>query len=380
VRPATRYNARSVVPAIPARQVTIMIRGFILLSIALLAAVPVAAQPSASAAWRTDVPCSTGRNPPLALSDTAADARVAGCVRSQCVALRDGRRVCTCLGDTTTVLRVEEGGRVVQEWPADYSSGYGGSLRVLTGDLDGDGRAETIVSDLVDMSNGLGIRYYALHIIDGRDPARPPVVAALDDYDPEGSFVRPAGGGPCRLIATRWNELREPRRGSGMYFIGQWMRYRDGRLEHDPARPVVARRLLYSFADTRFTTRGAPFAHLRHRDAQARPDVDPWSLLPLMGRQAGTVRGVHGSNRDSVEVALASGQTVRYRLGQDFGGEDTFGTTWTWLVDGATGRPYPREYTPSNRTWLDGAPVRIISYSDGDGRTVHRLIIQPRTQ
>jgi hypothetical protein len=365
----------------PRAQVTIMIRGFIPLAIALLAAAPAAAQPSASAAsWRTDVPCTAGPRPALVLADTATDAQVPGCVRSQCIALPDGRRVCTCLNDSTNVMRVEAGGRIIQQWPADYSSGWAGSLRVLTGDLDGDGRAEMIVSDLVDMSNGLGIRYHELHILDGRDPARAPTVVALEDYEAEGSFVRPAGGGDCRLIATRWNELRDPRRGAGMYLIGQWMRYRDGRLEHDPARPVVARRLLFSFADTRFTTHGAPFAHFRHRDALARPDVDPWGLLPLAGRQAGTIRGVSGANRDSVEVTLASGQTVRYRLGQDFGDETTFAITWTWLVDGATGRPYPREYAPAERGWLDGAPVTIASYSDGAGQTLHRLIIHPRTQ
>ena len=343
----------------------------------ILLAAPAVAQPSASSAsWRTDVSCTAGPRPALVMADTAVDAQVPGCFRSQCITLPDGGRVCTCVRETKITIRVEKGGRTVQEWPADYSSGSAAALRVLSGDLDGDGRAETIVSDLVDMSNGLGIHYHELHIVDGADPAREPVVVALEDYEAEGSFVRPARGGDCRLIATRWNELRDPRRGGGMYFIGQWMRYRGGRLEHDPDRPVVARRLLNSFERTRFSTRGSPFAHLRHPNAQARPDVDPWGLPAFAGRTAGTIRGVHGENRDSVEVALASGETVRYQLGQDYGDG---ATAWTWLVDGATGRPYPREYTPADRAWLDGAPVAIATYDSGDGQIVRRLILQPRT-
>jgi hypothetical protein len=357
-----------------------MIRISILFCIVLLAAAaPAPAQPAASAgSWRTDVPCTAGRNPALTVAGASTETQVPGCVRAHCAALPDGHRVCSCTGDTTIVMRLEDRGRTIQEWPADYSlAGIPSSLQLLRGDLDGDGRAETVVSEWLDMSNGLGIRYYRLTILDGRDPARTPVVLAVEDFEPGGSFVRPAGGGDCRLIATRWSQLDDPGRGGGTYFIGQWMRYRDGRLEHDPARPVVARRLLNSFADARSTTPGSPFAHLRHRGAQARPALDAGSLPPFAGRQVGTVRGGTGGWQDFVDVSLASGETVRYRIGVDYG--DDYTQTTTWLVDGATGRPYPREYTPADRRWLDGAPVAVATYSDGERVTVHHLVLQPRT-
>ena len=352
------------------------IRRLILPGALCLAAMPAAAQPPGGDAWRTDVPCAAGPRPALTVADTAVETQVPGCVRAHCITLPEGRRACTCTGDTTIVVRMDSAGRMLHEWPADYGMAGGpGSLRAMQVDLDGDGRAETVVREWMDMSNGLGIRYYRLSIFDGRDPARMPAVVAVDDFEPGGSFVRRGRGGGCELIATRWTQLRDPRRAEGTYFTGQWMRYRDGRLEHVADRPLVARRLLHSFADARFTTRGAPFAHLRHRDAQARPGVDPWGLPPYAGRRTGTIRGM---TRDTLDVALASGETVRYVLGVSYGATD--GVTSAWLVDGATDRTYPREYAPSDRAWLDGTRVTVDSYATGDGQTVHLLIIHPRTQ
>jgi hypothetical protein len=353
-----------------------MIRGFIPFGIAFLAAVPVAAQPSASTTpWRTDVPCTTGLRPALAVADPPSEAQVAGCVRAQCIALPDGRRVCTCMGDTTVTVRVEADGRTLHEWPADHSlAGAPESLRALVGDLDGDGRAELAVAEWQTTGNGLGISYHRLSIFDGRDATRAPVRVQVQDFTPDGSFVRPADGGGCRLIATRWNQLRDARRGWGMYLIGQWMRYRDGRLEHDPTRPVIARRLLDRLADARGRTPGEPFAHLRHGDAEVRPNHDAGSLPPLAARRAGTILTSRG---DTVQVALASGETVRFQQGTVF--SDAHEQTTAWLVDGATVRPYPEGYAPADPRWLEGVPVTVATYRNEAG-TVHLLIIHPPTQ
>lgn len=348
-----------------------MIRAFIFL---LLFAVPAAAQPSS---WRTDVPCTTGRNPALVVADTAVPAQATGCVRAHCIALRDGRRVCACTGDTAVTVRLEENGRVVHEWDADYSlASAAESLGALQGDLDGDGRAETVVREWTDMSNGLGIRYYRLSVFDGRDPARAPVRVGVHDFEPGGSFVRPAGGGDCRLIATRWTELDDPRRGQGMYLVGQWMRYRDGRLEHDPDRPVVARRLLNSFADTRFRTPNSPFAHLRHRDAEVRRDNGIPLPARLVRTDEGSIRRVRGVFGDSLTLYLEPNIVASHSLGDFYRQEDGW-LFVTWLVDGATGRPYPPGYQPSDRRWLQDVPTRLMTYRAED-RTVFVIIVRPR--
>ena len=349
-----------------------IIRTLVLLACAALIAAPAAAQPASAEAWRTDVPCTAGRNPLLTVAGVPAEADVPGCVRAHCIALPDGRRVCTCFGDTTIAVRVEADGRTQHEWPADYSlAGDPESLRALAGDLDGDGRAETIVAEWQGTSNGLGVSYHGLSIFDGRDAARPPVRVQVQEFTPDGSFVRPAAGGACWLIATAWEGGSEPGRGGGTYLVGRWMRYRDGRLEHDPARPVVARRLLNSFANARGSTPGEPFAHLRHRNARAWPAEGRGSLPPLAGRVAGTLRTARG---DTLTVALESGETMTFHHGTVY--SEDHGQTVASLVDGATGRPYPDGYVPADPRWLDGVPVTVATHRD-EFVTAHRIIIHP---
>lgn len=342
----------------------------LLVGISLVAAAPAAAQPSSAGSWRTDVPCTAGRNPALRVAGTADSTRVAGCFRAYCVALRDGRGVCTCTGDTAIVVRVEQGGGKVHEWPANYSMAGGPeSLRAMQGDLDGDGRPELIVSEWMDMSNGLGIRYYRLSIFSGADPARPPLRVNVDDFVPEGSFVRPAAGGPCRLIATRWTELRDARRGEGMFFTGQWMRYRDGRLEHDRERPIVARRLLNSFRP--WEVAGGPFAQFRDRRAEAWNGV-PAILPPLAGTRTGSLMRVRD---DTVDVAITPHDIEVFTyVGAMAGYDDDGNTVTTLLVDGATGRPWPRGYKPADPATLQLAPVTIRTYRE-EGRIVNLLVL-----
>jgi hypothetical protein len=347
---------------------------FLALAVLSFAAPPAAhAQRAASAdAWRTDVPCTAGSTPAIRDAGAVEETEVPGCARAYCVYLPDSRRVCSCAADSAITIRMEAPGSL-HTWEADYSlAGSPESLRVLLGDLDGDGLDETIVSEWQDMSNGLGIRYYALRIFSGRHPSRLPVEVAVRDFDPEGSFVRPAGGGECRLLDTRWTELSDPRRGEGMYFVGQWMRYRDGRLEHDTGRPVVARRLLDSFADARGTTPGAPFAYLRHPDARAHAEHGLPTLPPRTRTEEGTFRSVRG---DSITLDLPPDVVSAHTLG-DFHREDGW-TFITRLIDGATGRPYPDGYVPADEQWLEGRPVRLLSHSNSRDRTVYLVVANP---
>lgn len=343
-----------------------IIRPFILAAAALILAAPAAAQPAQ--AWRTDVSCTAGRTPAITLADTPRDTRVPGCARSRCIALPDGRRVCTCTEDSGGSIRVEQGGRTVHRWPADYSlTGTPHSLRVMRGDLDGDGRPELIVGEWMDQSNGLGINYWRISILDGADPARAPLRVNVDDFTPDGSFVRPASGGGCRLLATRWTELRDARRGEGMYFTGQWMRYRGGRLEHDLQRPLVVRRLLNSFDRE---ARGAPLASLADRRAEVWSGL-PVTLPPLAQTRTGSILRVRD---DTVDVAITPHQTEVFDyVGGGPYSDDDGNMVSSLLVDGATGRPWPRGYTPAP-DWLQLAPVTIRTYR-GEEQVVHLLVV-----
>lgn len=366
-QPAVRRSSRPDPPPM-----TLTARALLATCALVLTATPVSAQSAGARPWQTDVSCTAGRNPAVAVADTPSVANVAGCVRAYCIALSDGRRVCSCTGDTTIVTRVEEGGRAVHQWPADYShAGSPGSLRAMRGDLDGDGRPELIVSEWMDMSNGLGIRFYRLSIFNGADPSRAPLRVNVEDFDPSGSFVRPAAGGQCRLLATRWTELVDPRRGNGMYFTGQWMRYRAGRLEHDPDRPLVVRRLLNSFRP--WEVPGGPLAHFRDRRAQAWSGI-PAILPPLAQTRTGSIMRVKS---DTVDVAITPHQVEVFSYVGAFPYSDDDGNmVSSLLVDGATGRPWPRGYNPAP-DWLQLAPVTIRTYR-GEGQVVHLLVVGPQ--
>lgn len=338
-------------------------------AILLLAAMPSRAQ-SASGDWRADVPCTAGRSPALVVADSPRAAALPGCVRAYCTTAADGRRVCSCLGDTITTMRVEAEGRIVREWPANFTFVGEERFTATHGDLDGDGRAELVVGQLVTAGNGLGIEYHDVSIFDGRDHARAPVRLTVEDYDPRGQFVRPRRGGNCRLVATRWGVLRDPRRAEGTYLIGQWMEYRDGRLLHDASRPVVVRRLLHSFRH-RDDSPGKPFAHLRDPRAQAWTRF-PADLPPLAGRRGGSVMRVKA---DTIDVAFTPHDIAVFAPVGEMRLVEDGGTLWTWLVDGATGRPYPPGYRVADPRWLQLAPVTVTTYRD-EVDTVHLLVVR----
>ena len=355
----------------------IRIRRLLLAACALvLAAAPAAAQPDAEE-WRTDVPCTTpppfGQREPAPLEvplHHPQTAEVPGCRQARCVGLRNGLRVCACVADSLLVTRVDDDGRLLNEWSHDRrheTLGFTWMPSVAQGDLDGDGRPELIVAELVAVSNGLGVQYFDVRMVDGRDPARTPVRLSVEDYTTYGSLVRPASGGACRLIATRWQPLRDRNRGEGMYLVGQWMRYRDGRLEHDADRPVVVRRLLNSFERQ---AGGAPLSHLRDPRAEAWDGL-PLTLPPLAGRRRGTILLVKDGN---VDVAITPHETeVFYVLGTPHQGPDGTQTTH-WLVDRATGRPYPQGYESADPRWLQLAPVEIVTYRS-EWETVNLLVV-----
>lgn len=329
--------------------------------------------------WRSDVSCTAGRNAAMTVAGEPVEAQVPGCFRAFCTQLADGRRVCNCLkdaegDDAREWMRVEEGGRVVNEWPTSSSHAGSDWFRVLGGDLDADGKPETVVAQLRTVSNGLGVEYWSLTILDGRDPARTPLRAEVEDFDPSGSFVRPREGGSCRLLATRWDALRDPRRGPGMYLIGQWMRYEDGRFLHDTARPVVARRLLFSF--DRSDVAGAPFTHLRDRRAETLASGRIADLPPLAGSAHGTIRAARG---DTLEVVLESGRTLRYPgwPGEPVPGYLPDGSVMAvWLVDALSRRAYPAGYFPADPAVLEGKGVTLRVY-ETYGSETHLLLLGP---
>lgn len=215
--------------------------------------------------WRSDVPCASARRLGPEGVGPGEPARFVPCPSRSCVDLPGGGRVCACGGtEGMDSLRVERNGRVTHEWSAetDALSGPGG-WEVLAAPIGARGEAILAIAQRTAISNGLGVSYWRLWLVDPGGTAGPAHVD-LHEYASGGSWVRPRRGGPCRLFATRWTTGGEPGRPTGLYLQGRWLAWRDGALHADPARPTVERRYLSGFERERTGRRaGSPFAWFR---------------------------------------------------------------------------------------------------------------------
>lgn len=316
--------------------------------------------------WRRDVSCTAGTRAPLTSAGTPAETAVAGCARAYCVSLPDGRRVCSCYGDDNE-MRVEQAGRVVNRWPVSWMGTSGETFDVLRGDLDGDGHEELTVASLETVGNGLGVHHWTVATVDGRDPSRVPAQLSVKDWDRAGSMVRAPSGGTCRLLATDWAELRDPRRGAGTYFTAQWMRYADGGWSHDTSRPMVARRLLNSF---RRDAAGSPYAAFRDARSEARTGTARFNLPPIAADHRVTLVSLGG---DTVVVRLGDGSTRTYAAGAGLGFYEQQATFRQ--VDSASGRAYPGGWRPRDAASWTGRTARLRVYADREGIEIHHLVL-----
>jgi hypothetical protein len=108
-----------------------------------------------------------------------------------------------------------------------------GKIEAFRRDLDDDGRAEIIVADHAGMSNGMGVEYWNLTIIDGRSGAS--IVTPLVEYG-DGVIQRRT------ILVTAWEWM-----GGHLYFVARPYLYANGTLRPDKARGMWRRRYLFSF-------------------------------------------------------------------------------------------------------------------------------------
>lgn len=158
----------------------------------------------------------------------------------------------------------ERNGKVEGKWSGAgsiYASTEG--FQVLKGDLDGNGTPELIVAELESVSNGLGVRTSGIFIFpdEAKGGFRKPFHISVYEFGRNGTFVR--DGEENLILACDWQDLTvDGKRGSGMYLIGRFFRFRNGGLVPALDKPILARRLLNSFADERAKTEDSPDAPL----------------------------------------------------------------------------------------------------------------------
>ncbi|GEM_PF-3702374 len=271
-------------------------------------------------AWRHDVPC-------LATVAPLHD----------CVEMRGGRRVCRhhLSEEEADEITIEQGSLVLHRWKIDVglAGGDDSGGHFYRADLDGDGAPELILTTLEAVSNGYAIQTVQIDVIDGHDAAMGPLHFEVEDFDPQISFLRAPHSRQCRLFATEWRWSIDRKRGWGHYLVGEWLDYHAGELRHTTARPVLARRRLFSFQ--RAMARGNIYDWLRDSRAEALPASPP----DHEGQDA-KIKVVRGA------VQSFDGSTVFIRTGSIV---QPLAAGTIRVIDGRTGRLFPAAYHPPSR-------------------------------
>jgi hypothetical protein len=222
----------------------------------------------AESGWMSEVLCTRTKPRPLLVPAPRSRVQSApGCTTAACVTTADGIRVCSCVSESNDEawgqLTLEFRGRHVEfgkreELIPVWADLFAKEFLVFRGDLDEDGRRETIVVAPISVSNGMAVEGWLVLIANGKDPAAPAVELPVEDWGLTMFRARP-NGRACRLLRAEWRNGADPKRGAGLYLVGQWYLYRDGKLVPDRDHPLVARRYLYSFERERDEILGPGF-------------------------------------------------------------------------------------------------------------------------
>jgi hypothetical protein len=178
-------------------------------------------------------------------------------------------------------LRLEANGQILQEMDLDVMSVMASysleSMQVMALDLDEDGAPEITVAFMTGSSNGMGVEFWDVLVFDGKNYRLPPATVLMHDYGVFGGFVRSQDDHKWRLLETHWKWGKDPKRGDGLYLVGQWLVYIAGEFKRDELKPIIARRYLYGFAKARCKLLGADVRHLTpwYQSKQTRVITNP---------------------------------------------------------------------------------------------------------
>lgn len=138
------------------------------------------------------------------------------------------------------------------------SGGELSNFHALLGDLDKNKSAELIVVDFNGQSNGLGVNYYTINIFPDFETKgfTKPLTFNTSEFGKDGTFIYNAKKNETLILQTEWGgvNIKDAKRGGGLYFTGRFFRFRNGRLKPAGDKPILARRYLNSFEKERFRT------------------------------------------------------------------------------------------------------------------------------
>ena len=299
-----------------------------------------------------------------------AQANVPGYFKAHCVALSQGVRICKGLSESDNAFLLEKDGNPIVTWPGTAQLGETSDFEVLQGDLDNDGQRELIVANLDSTSVGMAVNVWTISVFSGNFSSfRAPLTFSVEEYGSFGTVV--TRGQRVQILATRWLWAKDPkrRRGTGLYLVGQWWRYRKGELVPSRDRSILARRFLESFAaqrDETISSPGKPLTWLTDPRAETLR-VDPLLAHSKESAIEGVITNVTSRVTDerntlTIEFKPVRGAAVSYSYPQRDSDEMS---GLTDIGDVSTNRVYPLRYIPTSpEGWLKGRRATVISYGD----------------
>ena len=205
------------------------------------------AHATSSKPWEQDQLCGSMLPKP-------GQASIPNCQEAYCVSVSESARLCSCRGPRETdeaEMFLEGDGSVMHRWNAVF--GHPGSpadFRVDVADLTGKGTKDLLVATRTGVSNGMAVQYWEVRAVVGNRLSNP---ITVEDYGVMGYLTGADTNKQCLLLATRWDNGWEPKRGYGLYLWGQWFAFNESTGEAYPVldRPPIFRRYLYSFEKQR---------------------------------------------------------------------------------------------------------------------------------
>lgn len=297
---------------------------------------------------------------PLTSLASPVPGELAGCVEAACTAEDAGARVCLCRAEEEAVacsVVLERAEREPLRWDGACPQRELTDFGVRRGDLDGDGAAEWVVETHVALGNGLGVDFWEVAIVPGKDAAAPLRFRA-EDYGAASLVPLPRGKG-ARVLATEWQFLTRARRPAGAWLVGRTYRYEAGRLV-PTAEPVRMRRLRQSFASSRrMRCRLGERATYCAAASLQHPDVERASVDPVGGPPKARGERVERVEREGacLLLHLAAREPMAAAEPMRTGCERA---NVARLADRKTRRAFPADYVPADaEAWLTGARVQL---------------------
>ena len=306
-----------------------------------------------------------------------------------CSDLSGGFRVCRVRlsEDDDAEFQVQRSGVTLAKIDADFWSNIAVEPKdffAYRGDMDRDGASEIVLVSLNGVSQGMGVTYATAYIFDGRtlEKGKPPISVPIEEFGDRENFIYDRKTGRTNVLITYWRNYDsiEPKRQPGVYLIGKWVSYRNGRLQPMLTRPTLARRFLNSFAaerDNGWFENRTPFTWLKDRRTfqLAR---EPKTNAKLLKTEFGKITSYREPDGEGSEFAirLDGGEAILTRLAPFVSGESNLRTESIGIWSRQILYPNPRSgglrlFAFAEK--IEGRRVRVETYKPEYGDEFMRI-------